>query len=328
MHDLPCKSSKIYPNWAKFEAQAKIVAFSPYIWYPTLKLNPIRSTLNANKMKVAKTIESVRHLVKAARGAGRKIGFVPTMGALHKGHISLIEAAKKNCDFVVVSIFVNPTQFGPGEDFNKYPRPIKADLKMCRKTGVDVVFTPTAREIYPTETITFVDVEKLSEPLCGKFRPGHFRGVATVCAKLFNIVTPDIAYFGRKDAQQAIIIKRMVADLNTPLKIVVCPTVREKNGLAMSSRNQYLTPQQRKDSAYIYKSLQKCRQMIKDGVRDTKKIKAEMRKALRQIPSAKIQYVSIVDAETLRNIDKVTGKVLAAVAVKIGTTRLIDNILL
>jgi pantoate--beta-alanine ligase len=279
-------------------------------------------------MKVAKTIESVRHLVKAARSAGKKIGFVPTMGALHIGHISLIEAAKKKCDFVVVSIFVNPTQFGPKEDFKKYPRPIKADLKMCRKAGVDVVFAPTPDEMYPAENLTLVEVEKISELLCGKFRPGHFRGVATVCAKLFNIVTPDVAYFGQKDAQQAIVIKRMVADLNMPLKIVICPTVREANGLAMSSRNQYLTPQQKKDAAYIYKSLQKCRRMIKQGVRDTKKITVEMRKILKQIPSAKIQYVSIVDVETLQNIDKVAGKVLVAVAVKIGPTRLIDNILI
>jgi len=279
-------------------------------------------------MKVAKTIESVRRLVKAARKAGRKIGFVPTMGALHIGHISLIEAAKKNCDFVVVSIFVNPTQFGPGEDFTKYPRPIEADLKMCRKAGVDVVFAPTPREMYPTETLTLVDVEKLSEPLCGKFRPGHFRGVATVCAKLFNIVLPDVAYFGRKDAQQAIVIKRMVADLNMPLKVVVCPTVREKTGLAMSSRNQYLTPQQKKDAALIYKSLQECRRMIKQGETNAKKIIAEMRKILKQIPSVEIQYVSIVDAETLQNVDKIAGKVLAAVAVKVGSTRLIDNILI
>ncbi len=284
--------------------------------------------LVAMKVKIAKTIESVRRLVKAARIAGKKIGFVPTMGALHRGHISLIEAAKKDCDFVAVSIFVNPTQFGPGEDFKKYPRPIEADLKVCRKAGIDAVFAPTSREMYPAEILTLVDVKKLSEPLCGKFRPGHFRGVATVCAKLFNIVTPDIAYFGQKDAQQAIVIKRMVADLNMPLKIVVCPTVREKNGLAMSSRNQYLTPQQRKDAAHIYKSLQKCRQMIKQGETNAKKIATEMRKILRQIPSSKIQYISIVDAETLQSIYKITGKVLAAVAVKIGPTRLIDNILI
>ncbi len=279
-------------------------------------------------MKIAKTIESIRRLIKAARRASKTIGFVPTMGALHKGHISLIEAAKKKCDFVVVSIFVNPTQFGPKEDFKKYPRPLEADLKMCREAGVDVIFAPTPKGMYGSENLTWVDVEKLSEPLCGKFRQGHFRGVATVCAKLFNIVLPDIAYFGQKDAQQAIIIKRMVADLNIPLKIVVCPTVREKNGLAMSSRNQYLTPQQKKDAAYIYKSLQKCRQMIKQGTRDTKKITSAIRKILRWIPSSKIQYISIVDAETLQNIDKIAGRVLAAVAVKIGPTRLIDNILI
>jgi len=279
-------------------------------------------------MKVARTIESVRRLVKVTQSAGKKIGFVPTMGALHTGHLSLIEAARKDCDFVVVSIFVNPTQFGPSEDFKKYPRPIEADLKMCRKAGVDLVFVPAPKAMYPGENLTWVDVEKLSEPLCGKFRPGHFRGVATVCAKLFNIVLPDIAYFGQKDAQQAIVIKRMVADLNMPLKIVVCPTVREKNGLAMSSRNQYLTAQQKKDAAYIYKSLQKCRQMIRQGNTDAKKIIAEMRKVLKQIPSGKIQYVSIVDAESLQNIDKVAGKVLAAVTVKIGPTRLIDNILI
>ena len=191
------------------------------------------------------------------------------MGALHAGHISLIEAAKRKCDFVVVSIFVNPTQFGPGEDFQKYPRPLKTDLQLCRKAGVDLVFAPTAKEMYSSENLTWVDVEKLTEPLCGRFRPGHFRGVATVCAKLFNIVLPDIAFFGQKDAQQAIVIKRMVADLNMPLKIVICPTIREKSGLALSSRNQYLTDQQKQDAAAIYKSLQKCRQLIKSGVRNS-----------------------------------------------------------
>jgi len=192
-------------------------------------------------MEIAKTIESVRSLVKAARSRGKKIGFVPTMGALHIGHISLIEAAVKTCDFVVVSIFVNPTQFGPGEDLEKYPRPIDADLEICRKGGVNVVFAPTAEQMYPAENLTWVDVEKLTEPLCGQSRPWHFRGVTTVCAKLFNIVAPDIAFFGQKDAQQAIVIKRMAADLNMPLEIVICPTIRQPDGLAVSSRNQYLT---------------------------------------------------------------------------------------
>jgi pantoate--beta-alanine ligase len=277
-------------------------------------------------MEVARTIGSARALVKAARNKGQKIGFVPTMGALHSGHISLVEAAKRQADFVAVSIFVNPTQFGPGEDFQKYPRPLELDVKICREQGVDLVFAPPPAEMYPGENLTWVAVEKLSELLCGQFRPGHFRGVATVCAKLFNIVQPDVAFFGQKDAQQAVIIKRIVADLNMPLEIVVCPTVREPDGLAMSSRNQYLSSNQRKDAAYIYKSLQKCRQMIDAGATDTGKIIAEMRKILNQVPSMNIEYVSIVDAETLQSLERIGGRILAAVAVRIGSTRLIDNI--
>ena len=278
-------------------------------------------------MEVAKTIESVRSLVETARSGGKKVGLVPTMGALHVGHISLIEAAVEKCDFVVVSIFVNPTQFVPGEDFEKYPRPLEADLEICKKAGVDVVFAPTPEQMYPAENITWVSVEKLTESLCGRFRPGHFRGVTTVCTKLFNIVAPDIAYFGQKDAQQAIVIRRMAADLNMPLEIVICPTAREPNGLAISSRNKYLTEQQKKDAANIYKSLQKCRQMIDAGVTETTEIITGMSKILQQVPSIEIEYISIVDAETLRNIDRIAGKALAAVAVKIGPARLLDNIL-
>lgn len=278
-------------------------------------------------MKVVKTIESLRKLVKAARSKGKIIGFVPTMGALHIGHISLIEKAKQQTDFVVVSIFVNPTQFGPKEDFKKYPRPIKSDLAICRKAGVDVVFAPTAKQMYSQENLTWVNVEKMTEQLCGRFRPGHFRGVATVCAKLFNIVTPDIAFFGQKDAQQVIIIKRMVADLNMPLKIVVCPTIRLPSGLAVSSRNQYLTEQGKKDAAYIYKALKKSKRLIKAGTTKGEIIIGEMKKILKQVPSIKIEYISIVDAETLQGVKKVAGKVLIALAVKIGSTRLIDNIL-
>jgi pantoate--beta-alanine ligase len=278
-------------------------------------------------MEVTRTIKSVRKLIKAARAKGKKIGFVPTMGALHIGHISLIEAAVQQTDFVVVSIFVNPTQFGPSEDFGKYPRPFDADLEICRKKGVDVVFAPAPEEMYPGENLTWVNVEKLTEPLCGQFRPGHFRGVTTVCAKLFDIVAPDIAFFGQKDAQQAIVIKRMVADLNMPLEVVICQTIREPDGLAVSSRNQYLTEKQRKDAALIYKSLQKCREMIEAGVTDTKEIITQMKSILRQIPSAQIEYISIVDAKMLESIDQVSGKILAAVAVKIGSTRLIDNVL-
>jgi pantoate--beta-alanine ligase len=278
-------------------------------------------------MKVAKTIESLRKLVKTARSKGKRIGFVPTMGALHIGHISLIEKAKQQTDFVVVSIFVNPTQFSPNEDFKKYPRPIKSDLAVCRKSGVDVVFAPTAKQMYPDENLTWVNVEKLTEQLCGRFRPRHFRGVATVCAKLFNIVVPDVAFFGQKDAQQVIVIKRMVADLNMPVKIVICPTVRKSDGLAVSSRNQYLAEQEKKDATYIYKALKESRSLIKSGTTESKVIISEMKKILKQVPSIKIEYISIVDAKTLRGLEEITGKVLIALAVKIGSTRLIDNIL-
>jgi len=278
-------------------------------------------------MEVAQTTESIKDLVNVARRRGKKIGLVPTMGALHVGHVSLIEVARKGCDFVVVTIFVNPTQFGPGEDFAKYPRPLEADLEICRKAGVDAVFAPAPEVMYPGENLTWVTVDKLTEPLCGRTRPGHFRGVTTVCAKLFNIVGPDAAYFGQKDAQQAITIKRMVRDLNMPLEIVVCPTVREPSGLAVSSRNQYLSKQQTKDAAQIYESLQECRRMIDAGQTATQPIIASMREVLQQVPSIQIEYVSIVDAETLEDVDRVAGKILAAVAVRLGSTRLIDNIL-
>ncbi len=278
-------------------------------------------------MEIAKTIESVRNLVKAARSQGKKIGLVPTMGALHIGHISLIEAAVKRCEFVVVSIFVNPTQFGPGEDFEKYPRPLDADLEICKKAGIDVVFAPAQEQMYGAENLTWINVEKLTEQLCGQSRPIHFRGVTTVCAKLFDIVEPDIAFFGQKDGQQAIVIKRMVADLNMPLEIAICPTIRQPDGLAVSSRNKYLTKQQKKDATLIYKSLQKCRQMIDAGVTDSETIIAEMRKILSRAPSIKIEYISIVDAETLQTTDLIARQVLAAVAVRIGSARLIDNIL-
>ncbi|MHC4423127.1 MAG: pantoate--beta-alanine ligase [Planctomycetota bacterium] len=278
-------------------------------------------------MEIAKTIESIRSFVKVARSQGKRIGLVPTMGALHIGHIALIEAAAKQCDFVIVSIFVNPTQFVPGEDYEKYPRPIDEDLDICRKTGVDVVFVPTKEQMYDKENLTWVNVEKLTEPLCGRFRPGHFRGVTTICAKLFNIIEPDVAFLGQKDAQQAIVIKRMVADLNMLLEIVICPTVRQPDGLAVSSRNQYLSEKQKKDATYVYKSLQKCREMIDTGITDSRKIITQMRKILQQATSIKIQYASIVDSETLEAIDHIDRQVLAAVAVRIGSARLIDNIL-
>jgi pantoate--beta-alanine ligase len=249
------------------------------------------------------------------------------MGALHVGHVSLIEAARRRCDYVVVSIFVNPTQFCPGEDFDKYPRPEEEDLALCAHQGVDAVFTPSPAEMYPRENLTWVLVEKLTEPLCGRSRPGHFRGVTTVCAKLFNIVGCDVAFFGQKDAQQAVVIRRMVADLNMPLEIVVCPTVREPDGLAVSSRNKYLSPQQRQDATQICTSLTQCRELIDAGERDASALCQQMSSTLRQVPGIEIEYVSIVNADTLDEIETVQGRVLAAVAVRLGTARLIDNIL-
>lgn len=278
-------------------------------------------------MEVAETIMSVRSLVEAARRRGEKVGLVPTMGALHVGHVSLIEAAVKDCDFVVVSIFVNPTQFGPGEDLENYPRSFEADLDICARAGVDAVFAPAPEQMYPAENLAWVTVDKLTEPLCGRGRPTHFRGVTTVCTKLFNIIGPDLAFFGQKDAQQAIVIKRMVADLNMPLHIVVCPTVREASGLAVSSRNKYLSDRQKEDAANIHKSLEECRRMVGDGVVEAGPIIAGMRAILQEVPSIETEYVSIVDAETLKSVEKASGKILVAVAVRIGSTRLIDNIL-
>jgi len=279
-------------------------------------------------MEIAKTIQSVRALVKAARREGKTIGLVPTMGALHSGHLSLVKAANKQTDFVVVSIFVNPSQFGQGEDFENYPRDLKADAKACERAGVDVIFAPTVQQMYPRENLTWVNVENLTETLCGRSRPGHFRGVTTICAKLFNIVMPDTAFFGQKDAQQAIVIKRMVDDLNMPLEIVVCPTVREENSLAISSRNIYLTETEKKDSTVLYEALQKCREMIQKGVTNSRALITEMRSMIEQVPSAKIDYISIVDAETLQEVARAEGKILIALAVHIGRARLIDNILM
>jgi pantoate--beta-alanine ligase len=279
-------------------------------------------------MEIAETIDKTRKIIAQAKSAGAKIGLVPTMGALHEGHFSLIKAAKKQTGFVVVSIFVNPTQFGPGEDLAKYPRPFDADVKACKELGVDVIFAPTDKEVYPEKNITWVNVEKLSETLCGKSRPGHFRGVTTVCAKLFNVVQPDAAFFGQKDAQQAVIIQRMVADLNMPLKIVVCPTVREKDGLAMSSRNKYLDAAQRKYAALLYASLQEAEMLIRGGMRKSGEIVGEMEKILKISKQVKVEYISIVNAETLDELDDVRGKVLIAVAAKLGAARLIDNIML
>jgi pantoate--beta-alanine ligase len=279
-------------------------------------------------MEVVGTIEKIRKIIAKAKSAGRKIGFVPTMGDLHEGHFSLIKAAKNQTDFVVVSIFVNPTQFGSGEDIDKYPRPFDADVKTCKDLGVDVVFDPSVEQMYPQKNLTWVNIEKLTEPLCGKSRPGHFRGVATVCTKLFNIIQPDIVFLGQKDAQQTIIIRQMVADLNMPLNIVVCPTVRQIDGLAVSSRNRYLNAEQRKDAVLLYAALQEAELFIKAGRCKSSELVSEMGKILRISRQIKIEYINIVDAQTLDKLDEAKGKVLIALAVKIGGTRLIDNIVL
>jgi pantoate--beta-alanine ligase len=276
-------------------------------------------------MNVAKTVVQMKQYLAQARQKGQTVGLVPTMGALHAGHVSLIEAAAGACDFVVVSIFVNPTQFGPGEDFERYPRTIEEDLVICEQHRVDVVFAPATGEMYPRLQTAWVDVEKLTEGLCGRSRPGHFRGVTTVCTKLFNVVGCDMAFFGQKDAQQVAVIRRMVADLNMPLKIVVCPTVREPDGLAMSSRNQYLSPQHRKDATIIYKAVQTGQEMIVGGVVDVSRVIDQMKAILAQVPALEPEYVSIVDAEGLEQIDSLHGRVLIAIAARIGSTRLIDN---
>jgi pantoate--beta-alanine ligase len=277
-------------------------------------------------MLVATTIAEIRAWVRKTRAAGKTVGFVPTMGALHIGHVSLIQAAAARCDCVVVSLFVNPTQFGPGEDFEKYPRPLEKDLAICEQNGVDAVFAPSPGEMYPRENLTWVTVEKVSEPLCGRFRPGHFRGVATVCTKLFNIVGADLAFFGQKDAQQVAVIQRMVADLNMPLEIVVGPTIREPDGLAVSSRNQYLSPQERKEATVIYRSLQTSAELIRAGEKDAARITKRVREVLGQVPALRVEYVSLVDAASLEDLPRVRGRVLVAVAGRLGSTRLIDNI--
>ncbi|MFH1853964.1 MAG: pantoate--beta-alanine ligase [Candidatus Omnitrophota bacterium] len=259
---------------------------------------------------------------------GKVIGFVPTMGYLHEGHRSLIRKARRDTDIVVVSIFVNPLQFGPKEDLEKYPRDPRQDLALCKRSGVDIVFTPYSKIMYPKDFSTYVNVEGLTEGLCGASRPGHFRGVATVVTKLFNIVSPDIAYFGQKDAQQATVIKKMAGDLDMPVKIKVMPTVREKDGLAMSSRNAYLNPDERVKAIFLYKSLRLAGELYKKGETSPREIITKMRKLLLEQKAITIDYISIVDPEKLVDVKRICGRVLVAAAVRIGKTRLIDNIIL
>jgi pantoate--beta-alanine ligase len=279
-------------------------------------------------MKIYKTIADVRAASRAAKHTGKRLGFVPTMGALHEGHLSLVRAAKAKCELVVVSIFVNPLQFGPNEDLAKYPRTFEPDRELLKKEAVDILFAPTPEEMYPAGAVTYVTVEGLSEKLCGNSRPGHFRGVTTVVAKLFHIVEPDLAFFGQKDAAQATIIRRMVQDLNLPVEIVVCPMVREPDGLAMSSRNAYLNPQERKSALALNRALTEVKSRFDQGERNAINLIAAGKQVLTQEPTLRLDYFEIVNPVTLDPVRELTSSALVAVAAFVGNTRLIDNILL
>lgn len=273
---------------------------------------------------IVKTIEEVRKYVKAWRREGLSVGLVPTMGFLHEGHRSLIERAAKENDRVVVSDFVNPTQFGPNEDFESYPRDIEKDAALCNDAGAAVIFNPEAEEMYDN-ALTKVSVDKITKVLCGKTRPIHFDGVCTVVSKLFNIVTPDRAYFGQKDAQQLCVVRKMVKDLNFDIEIVSCPIIRETDGLAKSSRNTYLNEEERKAALCLSRSLRIGRELIENGEHSAEAVKAAIRAEIEKEPLAKIDYVEIVSFDTLESVESISKPVLAAIAVYIGKTRLIDN---
>jgi len=277
-------------------------------------------------MEVVQTVNDVRKALLSARKSGTVIGLVPTMGALHAGHEALIEAARRKCGVVVVSIFVNPLQFGPNEDYQRYPRALVKDLGICRRHGADIVFNPSVDEMYRTSQLTFAEVTRVSEDLCGKFRPGHFRGVATVVLKLFNIVRANRAYFGEKDMQQLAVIRRMVADLNVPIEIIGVPTVREADGLAISSRNEYLNPAERRVAPVLYHALQEAAGRIRSGERDAAKVRETAMAILRAEPLMRVEYVEIVDPSEIQPLSTISGPVRIAAAVWIGGTRLIDNV--
>jgi len=274
------------------------------------------------------SVITLTDLRSARLSYGGRVGLVPTMGYLHEGHLSLVRRAREECDHVAVSIFVNPTQFGPREDLTKYPRDLDRDLSLLEPLGVDLVWMPTAETMYPPGYQTWVEVEGITQPLEGSMRPGHFRGVTTVVAKLFNAVQPHKAYFGQKDAQQAAVIRQMTRDLNFSLEIVVCPIVREPDGLAMSSRNVYLDSEQRKAATVLSRSLRAAQQAYENGERDAEKLRGKMKEVLAGEPLADVQYVSCADYNTLEELDAVTGKALLSMAVFMGKTRLIDNLIL
>jgi pantoate--beta-alanine ligase len=279
-------------------------------------------------MKIFESSEQVRAAVRAAKSDGRRIGFVPTMGALHEGHMSLVRAARQQCPYVVVSVFVNPTQFGPNEDFEKYPRNLERDRQMLEAEGVSLLFAPSVEEMYPAGATTFVTVENLSEKLCGRSRPGHFRGVATVVSTLFHIIEPDLAFLGQKDAAQAAIIRRMARDLKFDVRIVVCPTVRESDGLAMSSRNAYLSPSERKQALVLFRALSRVQTLADQGQAGSSNLIAAAKSVLAEEPGVRLDYVEIVDPESLEPVSDVSKGALVAMAAFVGKTRLIDNVLL
>jgi pantoate--beta-alanine ligase len=275
-----------------------------------------------------RTVITLTELRSALSPLAGTVGLVPTMGYLHEGHLSLVRRARKECDHVAVSIFVNPSQFGPNEDLSRYPRDLDRDLSLIEPLGTDLVWIPTAEEMYPQGYQTWVEVESMTRPLEGAMRPGHFRGVTTVVAKLFNAVQPHRAYFGQKDAQQAAVLRQMTRDLSYPIEIVTCPIVREPDGLAMSSRNVYLDPEQRNAATVLYRSLRAAQEAYENGERSAKKLRQIMKAVLSSEPLVQPQYVSCADYDTLKEVETVTGKTLLSMAVFVGKTRLIDNFIL
>lgn len=278
--------------------------------------------------QVLRTAEELRHVIDGHHSRREAIGFVPTMGALHEGHAMLLRRAAEECPVTVLSIFVNPTQFGPGEDFSRYPRAFEADLEIAGQCGVQYVFAPEPEIIYPKGWSTFIEVSGVSEPLCGMFRPGHFRGVATVVYRLFRLVRPQVAYFGQKDLQQCLVIERMVRDLDLPLKIAVCPTLRESDGLALSSRNRYLSPAERAEATVIFRAMEAVRKEFEAGERAVRNLLAGAHRELATVPSFTAQYVEIRSLPHLGPLDKVEGPAALAIAGFLGKTRLIDNLVL
>lgn len=278
-------------------------------------------------MQICRTIKEIRDFVARCRVEGQTVGLVPTMGYFHRGHLTLMQEAKKSCHRVVVSLFVNPLQFGPKEDFAQYPRDFDRDSAMAEEVGVDAIFVPSDREMYPAGFCSHVEVTGITDRLCGLSRPGHFRGVTTVVTKLFNIVAPDKAFFGQKDAQQAMVIQRMAADLNMGLEIVVLPIVREEDGLAMSSRNIYLDPDQRRNATVLYRSLCAFREAVERGERDAASLRRAMTEMIASTPGAEIDYVEVLSLPNLEPLVTLKGRVIAALAVRFGKTRLIDNII-